>query len=81
MNQHIHCSVDNCHYWSSGNKCAASEIMVTSDSLAHRTADAVDAPEASTIDSTPAGSCMETCCKTFVTKGSDQRNVDGVKRM
>jgi len=81
MQQHIHCSVDNCNYWSSGNKCVANEIMVMSDSLADKTPDTIDAPKAATFNPTPASTCMETCCKTFVSKGSDKPYVDGVKRM
>lgn len=73
MQQHIHCSVDNCHYWTSGNKCAASEILVTSDSFAQKAPDTIDAPKATTLDTTPANSCMETCCKLLSPKVQTSR--------
>lgn len=77
----IHCSVNNCHYWSANNICDASEIMVTSDSLATKAPDAIDAPKAATISPTPVNTCMETCCKTYVIKGDADKMKDGIKRM
>lgn len=81
MNQEIYCAVNNCHYWKSGNHCDAEKIVVVSDSFGASAPDAIDAPKAATIQPTPAGTCMETCCKTFVEKGSTQIDIDGVKRM
>lgn len=74
----IHCTVENCHYWGQGNHCTAQEIMVTSDSMGNDLPDSFDAPQASTADTTPCSSCMETCCKTFVEKGSSAIESDGV---
>jgi len=79
--QHIHCTVNNCHYWSEGNKCQANEIVVVSDSFGQSMPDRIDATQASTISATPAGSCMETCCKTFVERGSREFDVDGVTKI
>ncbi len=76
----MHCTISNCHYYKTGNYCDASEILVTNDSLASREPDRVDAPTASTLEQTPAGGCMETCCKTFVPSGSGKENQDGVYR-
>ena len=70
MPQHIHCTVSNCHYYGHGNKCMASEIVVVSDEFGVKQPDNVDATQASTFPATPAGSCMETCCKTFVPSDS-----------
>lgn len=81
MDNRIMCSVSNCHYWKNGNICGASQIMVTSDELAQQKPDSFDAPQASTAPPTPAGRCEETCCKTFVQKGSDQTHADNVQRM
>jgi hypothetical protein len=75
------CSVSNCHYWTNGNICDASQIMVTSDQLAAEKPDRFDALQASTAAATPAGRCEQTCCKTFVRRGSDEIQVDGVQRM
>jgi hypothetical protein len=76
----IRCSVDNCHYWDRGNLCKAREIMVTSDAMGHRMPDSFDAPKADSAVSTPVNSCMETCCKTFVHKGSGKEHHDSVIR-
>jgi len=80
MNQEIYCSVNTCHYWDSGNHCKANKIMVTSDIMGASMPDTFDAPQASTAPLTPVNKCMETCCKTFVNKTSNQTNVDGVYR-
>lgn len=77
----IYCSVNNCHYWKNGNLCDASEIMVTSDSMGSSAPDNFDAPQHQQFSQTPVDSCMETCCKTFVDKNSNQIKTDGVKRL
>lgn len=76
----IYCSIDNCHYWDQGNYCNASEILVTADSWANQAPDGMDAPKHAQVPQMHANSCMETCCKTFMHKGSDKINVDGVTR-
>lgn len=76
----IYCSIDNCHYWDKGNMCNASEILVSADSWAARAEDSIDAPKHTEVPQMHVNSCMETCCKTFVKKKSDQINVDGVTR-
>jgi hypothetical protein len=81
MTQHIHCLVNDCHYWGQGNKCRANEIIVTSDEFGDQQPDRIDATMAAQLEATPAGSCMATCCKTFVPKGSGMANMDGIKRM
>ncbi|MGI6082220.1 MAG: DUF1540 domain-containing protein [Limnochordia bacterium] len=69
MAQHIHCTVENCYYWDTGNYCLAKEILVTSDSEASSAPEHVDAGNmmevAAEIGSTSAPTCMATCCKTF----------------
>lgn len=77
---HIHCSVENCHYWSQGNTCKASEIMVTADAWAEPAAESMDASQHMDIPTSMANTCMDTCCKTFVSKDSSQTDVDGVTR-
>jgi hypothetical protein len=74
----ITCSVNNCHYWSSGNVCNASQILVTSSSMSNSQPQNVDAPMAGTISTTPVQSSEETCCKTFVPRGSAQEDADGI---
>lgn len=78
QNQQIMCSVNSCHYWKSGNRCDANMIMVTADSFASRAPDHIDAPKAATIQATPTNNCMETCCKTFVPKGTGRERADQV---
>jgi len=77
----IHCSINNCHYWKHNNICDASEIMVMSNSQASSLPDHIDAVNAQMVEQSQAGSCMETCCKTFVEAGSGKSNADGVTRM
>jgi len=77
----VHCTISNCHYWTNGNYCDADKILVTSDSLAAREPDSVDAPQASTLEQTPTDDCMSTCCKTFVPSGSGKVDTDGVRRV
>ena len=77
----IYCSVNNCHYWHSGNVCKASEILISLDSWAEQATDAIDATNHMEVPGASAGSCMETCCKTFVPQDSDQIGVDGVTRI
>ncbi|MGI6574270.1 MAG: DUF1540 domain-containing protein [bacterium] len=81
MNQHIHCLVNDCHYWEQGNRCKANEILVVSDQFGNSNPDHIDAQMASQLEATPAGSCMSTCCKSYVSKGSDKTNVDNVIKM
>ncbi len=76
----VYCTISNCHYWKNGNYCDANEILVTNDKLASSEPDRLDAPQASTLEHTPVGQCMDTCCKTFVPSGSGKENVDGVYR-
>lgn len=81
MSQHIHCLVNDCHYWNTGNNCGANEILVVSDTLGQSLPDRVDATMAKQLTPATAGTCMSTCCKSFVTKGSDKIHVDGIKKM
>ncbi|WP_066636189.1 DUF1540 domain-containing protein [Desulfolucanica intricata] len=78
--QHIHCIVNNCHYWSQGNKCVANEILIASDQFGNQYADRVDATMVKQLSPTPVNSCMESCCKSFVPKGSGEINQDGIKK-
>lgn len=80
MNQHIHCTVSNCHYWNQGNMCHANEILVVSDQFGDSQPDNVDATMAKQLSPTPVDTCMATCCKSFVPAGSTQVGVDGIKR-
>jgi len=81
-NQHIHCIVNDCHYWNQGNMCQANEILVSTDEFGSKQPDHIDAATAKQLTPVAAGgSCMATCCKTYVSKGSDQIKADSVKRM
>ncbi|TYO94910.1 DUF1540 domain-containing protein [Desulfallas thermosapovorans] len=81
MNQHIHCIINNCHYWEKGNKCSANEILVASDAFGTNQPDSFDATMAKQLTPTAADSCMATCCKTFVPKNSDKINSDNITKM
>lgn len=75
MKMEVYCTVDNCHYWASGNHCHASQILVTADSYANQAPDNIDAPQGSTLQATPVDNCMETACKTFVDKGGARATI------
>jgi len=79
--QHIHCIVNDCHYWIQGNKCQANEILVSTDEFGSQHLDHIDATMAKQLTPATAGSCMATCCKTYVAKGSKDINADSVKKM
>ena len=79
--QHIHCIVSNCHYWAGDNKCGANEILVTSDAFGSQQPDRIDASAAKQLEPTTTQDCMATCCKSFVTKGSNETSADGIKKM
>jgi len=61
--------------------CDANEIVVVSDGFGAQYPDHVDATKAKTFAPTPAGQCMETCCKTFVPQEPPKIGVDGVTRL
>ncbi len=81
MNQHIHCLINNCHYWTNGNKCEANEILVTPDNFAANKQDSIDATIAKQLTPASADSCMSTCCKTFIHKGSDKIDADNINKI
>ncbi|MGI5853482.1 MAG: DUF1540 domain-containing protein [Bacillota bacterium] len=80
-NQHIHCSVENCQYYSDGNYCAANEIMVMGDVQGQAYPDTIDHNMASSVPTYNAESCMSTCCKTFVHRGSGKTKADDTYRL
>ncbi|MEW6697099.1 MAG: DUF1540 domain-containing protein [Bacillota bacterium] len=81
MNQHIHCIVNDCNYWANGNKCEANEILVATDHFGETKPDRVDAAMAKQLAPEAAGTCMETCCKTYVPRGSDKITADSVTKI
>lgn len=54
--------------------------MVVDDQFGSQQPDHVDHSMAQQLAPTPVGSCMETCCKTFVEKGSPNIDVDRTYR-
>lgn len=80
VSRNIRCSIVNCHYWGQGNRCQATEIMVTSDEMSNQLPDSIDAPMAGQITQTPVGKSSESCCHTFVNKQSFKQNLDGVMK-
>ncbi|MDW7675099.1 MAG: DUF1540 domain-containing protein [Bacillota bacterium] len=81
MNQHIHCIVQDCHYYQQGNKCVANEILVATDSFGQSQLEEVDAQMASNLVPEKAGNCMTTCCKSYIPKDSSYTGLDSVKKM
>lgn len=78
--QNIWCSVSNCHYWTKGNKCVAERILITSNEMARTLPPAIDSPYAGQMPGTPVPACVDSCCKTFVSKGDFESFEDGVNR-
>lgn len=76
--QKIRCSISNCHYYGQGNLCQANEILVMSDTMSNNLPELLDAPQAAQVKQTPVAKGTESCCKTFVPRGSFQQNLDGV---
>ena len=81
MQQHIHCIVNNCHYWQEGNNCVANEILVATDEFGANYPEEIDAHMASNLTPQTAGDCMTTCCKTFIPNDSKYTTLDNVKKM
>lgn len=81
MNQHIHCIVNDCHYWAQGNKCVANEILVATDAFGAQQPEQVDASMAKQLSPAQAGSCMATCCKSYIPKGSGNVRADNITKM
>ncbi|MDO7787719.1 DUF1540 domain-containing protein [Desulforamulus aquiferis] len=81
MNQHIHCIVSDCHYYAQGNKCVANEILVATDQFGASQPENVDAAMAKQYNPQQAGNCMETCCKSYIPKGSKNIKADGITKM
>ena len=79
MPQHIHCTVNNCYYWETGNICLAEEILITSDRVATQYGESVDANAVKELAEqsglTPAENAMETCCKTFRLRSKGEGSV------
>lgn len=76
----VRCTINNCHYWVEGKGCAASEILIAHDAMASEEGESVDAPMVDELENTPADKCMETCCKTFMSRDSGRRRQDDVSR-
>lgn len=81
MPQKIHCLINSCHYYKTGNKCEAQEILVASDKFGSSQNDDVDYEMAAELTPESADTCMDTCCKSYVAKGSDKIKADGVKKL
>jgi len=72
MNQHIHCIVNDCNYWKQGNMCSATEILVATDQFGLSQPEKVDTSMTAQLTPQSAGACMETCCKSYMPKGSNK---------
>jgi hypothetical protein len=65
----VRCSVANCEYWATGNKCEAGSIMIDIDQHANADFTAEFADDAGfTEHKDRAGSIQNTCCHTFEPK-------------
>jgi hypothetical protein len=64
-----------------GNRCVASRILVTSDEMAKTLPREVDSPYAAQVPATPVSHCVNSCCKTFVSKDDFHSFQDGVVKL
>ncbi|OPA78430.1 hypothetical protein BVG16_11160 [Paenibacillus selenitireducens] len=70
----VNCSVVNCSYWGSGNKCHAQSIIIDVDANAQARYDAEFAAEGFESKSPePAPTSSVTCCHTFKPKAGGSR--------
>ena len=60
----IHCTVDNCKYWSEHNLCSAGSILITAPASPLVQADPHGA-KADDLRHTPAQQKVDTLCYTF----------------
>ncbi|SJZ57074.1 DUF1540 domain-containing protein [Selenihalanaerobacter shriftii] len=78
---HVHCTVDNCQWWSEPNLCVAEKLLVTSDDFAKKLPNEIDVEETNQIVNqeglSPVTECYQSCCKTFVPRDKYQRGEGG----
>ncbi|MFP4016903.1 MAG: DUF1540 domain-containing protein [Halanaerobiales bacterium] len=67
---HVHCTVNNCYWWSEPNLCIAEKILIVSDEYAKELPSEMDVEQTNQIVSqkglSPVNECYESACKTFV---------------
>ena len=77
--QVIKCSVNSCYYYASGNKCAASEILVRNDQELLDGKNARYEVGAIGGETDEARRSNQTCCETFVPEQHGPKN--GISRL
>ncbi len=78
--QKVSCGVKNCHYWTEGNICDATEILITSDSWAKSQGQKPSLSSFTAVEATPICKREESCCQTFVAKPAFEAYTDGPAR-
>lgn len=79
---HVHCTINNCQWWSEPNLCFADKILIVSDEDAQNLSSEMDVEQTNQIVSqrglTSINECYESCCKTFVPCDKYQRGEGGL---
>jgi len=79
---HVHCTVNNCQWWSEPNLCVAEKILVVSDDFARELPGEIDVEQTNQIISekglSPVEDCAQSCCKTFVPSDKFGRGEGGL---
>lgn len=70
----IKCTVDECHFWGSGNRCTADEIEVSYDQTVSEDMEIADFDQARF-----ARTSTMTCCRTFRPKLDYERDAKNQK--
>ena len=78
-NSHVHCTVENCKWFSEPNLCVAEKLLVVSDDVARDLPGELDVEQTEQIVSQKGlqsiNDCAQSCCKTFVPRNKyDQGN-------
>ncbi len=60
----VHCTVDNCKYWTDKNLCTANNIVVQNDASGGFS----PGSQLTSLQATPANGKDDTCCQTFQNK-------------
>ena len=78
---HVHCTVENCQWWSEPNLCIAEKILVVSDNFAQELPGEMDVEQTNQIINqkglSPVEDCTQSCCKTFVPRDMYKRGEGG----
>ncbi len=81
---HVHCTVENCKWWSQPNLCIAEKLLVVSDDFAKKLPNEMDVQNTNQIVAenglSPVTECYQSCCKTFVPRDKYNAGLGGTNQ-